>query len=80
MQVPVESKAGARIYAEARLSLKQGDWLRYDFTLSPSAGDDAGRFAVKLKGPGSVSIGHAFLQPGGAVSKACQSEGTLPKD
>ena len=40
------------------------DWQRLDFTLTPGANDNVGRFALKLKQPGSVTLGHAFLQPG----------------
>ncbi len=40
------------------------DWQRLNFTLTPSAGDQAGRFVLALKQPGSLMLGHAFLQPG----------------
>lgn len=60
----LESRDGGRVYAETRVEVRGDAWKRYDFTLTPGAADPAGRFAVKLKQPGSVVVGHAFLQPG----------------
>ncbi len=62
--VALESPDGANVYAEKSLKLKAGDWQRLNFELTPNAADKAGRFAVKLKQPGSVSMGYVFLQPG----------------
>ncbi|MGA2247290.1 MAG: family 16 glycoside hydrolase, partial [Verrucomicrobiota bacterium] len=62
--VALESKDGGLAYAEESLKLKAGDWQRLDFRLTPHAADKAGRFAIKLKEPGSVALGYAFLQPG----------------
>ncbi|MDB5331081.1 MAG: putative alpha-L-arabinofuranosidase [Phycisphaerales bacterium] len=62
--VTLESADGTKVYGEAPLHLKSGDWQRLDFTLTPNATDRAGRFAIKLKQPGSVLLGHAFLEPG----------------
>jgi len=64
ISVALESKDGGLVYAEQTLAIKAGDWQRLDFWLTPKAADPAGRFAIKLKQPGSVSIGYAFLQPG----------------
>ncbi len=60
----LESRDGARSYGTTKLNVTGSDWQRLDFTLTPNAADDAGRFALKLKQPGSVVLGHAFLQPG----------------
>ncbi len=60
----LESRDGAKTYAETRLEVAGGDWQRLDFTLKPSAGDKAGRFVITLKQPGSIVLGHAYLQPG----------------
>jgi len=60
----MESRDGSRAYAEKPLVVASHDWQRLDFTLTPSATDKSGRFALKLKQPGSVVLGHAFLQPG----------------
>jgi alpha-L-arabinofuranosidase len=60
----LESRDGSAVYAEKSLAVAAGDWQRLDFTLTPNAADSAGRFALKLKEPGSLTIGHAFLQPG----------------
>ena len=62
--VSLESRDGSRSYAETTLQVSRGDWQRLDFTLTPAAADRVGRFAVKLKRPGTVVVGHAFLQPG----------------
>jgi hypothetical protein len=62
--VSLESGDGSRSYAETRLAVTGNQWQRYEFQLTPDAGDIAARFAVKLKAPGSVVLGHAFLQPG----------------
>jgi 3-keto-disaccharide hydrolase/alpha-L-arabinofuranosidase-like protein len=60
----LENRDGSRSYADTRLDVAAGDWHRVDFTLNPNAGDKAGRFALALKQPGSIVLGHAFLQPG----------------
>src|SRR6202012_5451826 len=62
--VALESKDGSQVYAEKSLQLKAGDWQRLDFKLTPNAADQSGQFAIKLKQPGSVAIGYAFLQSG----------------
>jgi len=62
--VALESRDGSAVYAEKSLKLKVGGWQRLDFDFKPNAADQAGRFAVKLKQPGSVTLGYAFLQPG----------------
>ena len=63
--VAMESGDGSKVYAETRLEVRgSGDWQRLDFTLTPNATDSAGRLAIKLREPGSVVLGYAFLQPG----------------
>jgi hypothetical protein len=62
--VSLESRDGQSIYDEKRLRAAGGDWQRVDFALKPKAADRAGRFAIKLKQPGALRIGYAFLQPG----------------
>ena len=62
--VALESGDGSRVYAEKALAVGTNGWQRLDFKLKPKAADQAGRFALKLKAPGSVTLGHAFLQPG----------------
>jgi hypothetical protein len=62
--VALESRDGRKVHAQARLAVRGKDWQRLNFTLTPEAGESAGRFAVKLKRPGSVVLGHAFVQPG----------------
>jgi hypothetical protein len=64
VHVAAESGDGTRTHAEAVLTVQGPGWKRYDFTLTPTAADAAGRFSVTLRGPGSVVLGHAFLQPG----------------
>lgn len=56
-------KADGSVVAEQKLAAG-GDYQRLAFTLTPSAGDEKGRFAVTLRKPGSITVGYAFLQPG----------------
>ncbi|MCX5653292.1 MAG: hypothetical protein NTY65_01370 [Planctomycetota bacterium] len=60
----LESRDGSQVYAEKPLDVAGNEWQRLDFTLTPNAADKAGRFALKLKQPASVTLGHTFLQPG----------------
>ncbi|MGA2255785.1 MAG: family 16 glycoside hydrolase, partial [Thermoguttaceae bacterium] len=60
----LESREGSQVYAETTLAVAGNSWQRLYFTLTPSAADKAGRLALKLKQPGSIVLGHAFLQPG----------------
>jgi hypothetical protein len=62
--VALESRDGSRRYAESKLEVTDKAWQRLNFTLTPDAADEAGRFALVLKQPGTVVLGHAFLQPG----------------
>jgi hypothetical protein len=64
VHVAAESRDGARTHAEAVLRAEGREWTRYDFTLTPAETDEVGRLAVTLQRPGSVVLGHAFLQPG----------------
>jgi alpha-L-arabinofuranosidase len=64
VHVAAENGDGSRTYAEAVLKVKGPEWTRYDFMLTPADSDRAGRLAVTLRRPGSVVLGHAFLQPG----------------
>ncbi len=62
--VALESQDGSAVHAEKKLKLQAGDWQRLEFTLTPDAPDQAGRFAIKLKQPGAVTVGYSLLQPG----------------
>jgi len=64
VSVALESADGQQVYDESGLSLEAGSWRRLEFTLTPSRTDKNARFAIKLKRPGSVTLGYAFLQPG----------------
>lgn len=64
LHLALESADGSRVYAESRIAVESAGWKRYDFALTPLEDDEAGRFALKLKRPGSIVVGHAFLQPG----------------
>jgi alpha-L-arabinofuranosidase len=59
----MESGDGSTSYAQTTLHIEAGDWRRVDFALTPNASDVSARFALTLKRPGSVVLGHAFLQP-----------------
>jgi hypothetical protein len=60
----LESRDGSRRYTEQRLTVAAGDWQKLPLAFTPDAGDSHARFALLLKSPGSVVLGHAFLQPG----------------
>ena len=60
----LEGRDGSQVYAEKPLAVAGQKWQRLEFTLTPKAADQAGRFALKLKQPGSVALGYVFLQPG----------------
>jgi len=62
--VALESAGGGRLLAEKGLNVGPGEWQRLEFTLVPAATERQGRFAVKLKEPGSADLGYVFLQPG----------------
>ncbi len=62
--VSLENRDGTKRYAETQIEVTAGDWRRYDFSLTPDADDASARFAIRLKSPGAVTLGHAFLQPG----------------
>jgi hypothetical protein len=62
--VALESRDGSRRYAESTHEVAGKDWQRLNFTLNPNTTDPAGRLTLALKQPGSVVLGHAFLQPG----------------
>jgi hypothetical protein len=62
--VALENCDGTRTFAEGKLSVPAGDWQQMPFELTPSETCKSGRFAVKLKAPGSVTLGFALLQPG----------------
>jgi hypothetical protein len=61
--VCLESADGKSVLAEKRLVAWGGGWERVNFVLTPSATDHQGRFAIKLKQPGELELGYAFLQP-----------------
>jgi alpha-L-arabinofuranosidase len=61
----IESRDGSHTCARTSLPVTGADeWRRYDFKLTPDVGDRTGRFSLRLKSPGSVVVGHVFLQPG----------------
>ena len=62
--VALESGDGQTVAAEARLIVTSNDWQRLEFNLTPDSNIIRGRFAVKLKQPGAITVGYVFLQPG----------------
>jgi hypothetical protein len=62
--VALESRGGDTTGAESRLTVTSTNWQRIDFSLTPEVGIRRGRFAIKLKHPGALTVGYAFLQPG----------------
>jgi alpha-L-arabinofuranosidase len=62
--VAFESASGESVYAETSFTAEGAVWARYDYTLTPSHDTPHGRFAIKLKEPGSIDVSYAFVQPG----------------
>src|SRR5260221_2812248 len=64
LYVAAESADGSHLYAESALQITQTGWQKLPFTLRPNASDPNGRFSIKLKSPGSITLGYALLEPG----------------
>jgi hypothetical protein len=65
LTVSLEGADGSRRLAQTKIKISGADeWHRADFSLTANASDPAGRFVIALTSPGSVVLGHAFLQPG----------------
>ena len=64
VRVAAETGDGSRTLAEATITATSPEWTRYEFALTPSDADAAGRLAITLRQPGSVVVGFASLQPG----------------
>ena len=64
LQVALENADGSKLYARTELAVAPQDWQRLDFVLTSDAADSTGRFSITLTRPGTVVLGHAFLQPG----------------
>ncbi len=61
--VAAQSSDGGSL-GEAAIEVMSKEWRRYEFALTPKANASKGSFAIQLESPGSVVVGHAFLQPG----------------
>jgi alpha-N-arabinofuranosidase len=55
-----------RSYAEATLSGPQGDWRRYEFTLTPSATDRFSKLSLLFDGRGTLFLDQMSLEPADA--------------
>jgi hypothetical protein len=64
VSVSIQSNDGTQIAAAKTLTVKESDWQRLTFTLTPNVAVAKGRFAAMLNKPGSVVLGYALLQPG----------------
>lgn len=64
LMLRLESADGQRTLAETRVTTRGGDWEKYDFVMTPTTADPTGRFAITLEQPGSIVLGHVFLEPG----------------
>ncbi len=62
--VALENSDGSMVLVEQSLQITSNDWQRLAFNLTPATTNSNGRFSIKLKQPGSATIGYAFLQPG----------------
>jgi len=62
--VALEAADGGQVHLEQSLPLAPGGWQRLEFSLIPPVAEPRGRFAIKLRQPGSVTLGYVSLQPG----------------
>lgn len=62
--VSLRSADGKVLAEEIIQAAGKNEFERLPITLTPSANDEHGRFAVTLKKPGEVALGYVFLQPG----------------
>ena len=60
----LESTNGSMVYAQTNLLVTSNNWEHLNFSLTSSASDINGQFAMTLRQPGSVVLGYAFLEPG----------------
>ena len=60
----LESDNGEKTYGKTTVHVDAAQWKRFDFLLTSDSTDPAARFAIKLNAPGSLVVGHVFLQPG----------------
>jgi alpha-L-arabinofuranosidase len=63
VQVAAESSVGT-VYGSQSLTVNGTGWTKYPFSFTPNTTDNAGRFTIKLTGPGTVNIGYVYLEPG----------------
>jgi hypothetical protein len=62
--VSLESDDGKILGVESGFIVTSTNWQRIEFNLTPATNITRGRFAIKLKQPGAITVGYAFLQPG----------------
>lgn len=62
--VALERADGSQVLSEQSLPLTPGGWQRREFVLTTPVAEPRGRFAIKLRQPGSVTLGYVSLQPG----------------
>ncbi|HEY8185155.1 MAG TPA: alpha-L-arabinofuranosidase C-terminal domain-containing protein [Pyrinomonadaceae bacterium] len=56
-----------KVYASTDLHGIQGDWRKYEFTLTPTQSDPLARFAILFPGRGHVWVDQVSLLPGDAM-------------
>lgn len=62
--ISLQNADGSVTFAKKTAIVPGGGWQKLAFTLTPNGSDQSGRFVISLPQPGSVVIGHAFLEPG----------------
>lgn len=62
--VALEDSEGRTVSEELPLTVTNREWQRLEFILTPHASVERGRFSIKLKQAGAITVGYAFLQPG----------------
>ena len=60
----LESPDGSRVHGETRITVPPGGWQHVAFTLTAATAEPRGRFAIRLRRPGSVTLGYVRLEPG----------------
>ncbi len=59
-----EGSDGKSTVAEVSLKVSGHDWQRIEYQIMPATTIERGRLAIRLKDPGSVTLGYVSLQPG----------------
>ncbi len=62
--VTLENGDGSTTVAKQIIPVPAGDWRKVDLSLIANGNESHGRFSIRLRKPGTATIGYVFLQPG----------------